>query len=144
MIKVLLADDSPLTRMILRDIFSGTADVTVVGEAENGREAVSLTAVLRPDLIVMDLMMPVMDGLEAIEEIMAHQPTPILVLSATVDEREVNFAFSAIRKGALDVMEKPAGQGIDPNGEFAGRLVAKVRLLSRIRVIHRPRRRVRE
>jgi len=143
MIQVLVADDSFLTRMVVRDIIGSTADIAVVGEAENGREAVALTMELKPDLIIMDLMMPVMDGLEAIEEIMAHCPTPILVLSATVDEREVTQAFSAIKKGALDVMEKPVA-GIDPNGGFASRLVEKVRLLSRIRVIHRPRRRVRE
>lgn len=145
MINVLVADDSPLTRVVLKDIFRAAGDITVVGEAGNGSEAVAMTGLLRPDLIVMDLMMPVMDGLEAIEEIMANSPTPILVLSATVDEREVNHAFSAIKKGALDVMEKPEGAGSHHSGgEFAQRLVDKVRLLARIRVIRHPRRRVRE
>jgi two-component system chemotaxis response regulator CheB len=144
MIKVLVADDSPLTRVVLRDIFRMAGDITVVGEAGDGSEAVSMTGLLKPDLIVMDLLMPVMDGLEAIEEIMANSPTPILVLSATVDEREINQAFSAIKKGALDVMEKPAGTGSDKNVEFAQRLVDKVRLLARIRVIRHPRRRLRE
>ncbi len=144
MINVLVADDSPLTRVVLRDIFRAAGDITVVGEAGNGSEAVAMTDLLKPDLIVMDLMMPVMDGQEAIEEIMANSPTPILVLSATVDEREINHAFSAIKKGALDVMEKPGGAGNDANREFALRLVDKVRLLARIRVIRHPRRRVRE
>lgn len=139
MIKVLLADDSLLTRAILRDIFRATDDIRVVGEAENGQEAVSLAGVLKPDLIVMDLMMPVMDGLVAIEEIMAHHPTPILVLSATIDDKEVNQAFAAIKRGALDVMEKPGGVGIDPSNGFGARLVEKVRMLARIKVIRRRR-----
>ncbi len=144
MINVLVTDDSPLTRTVLRDIFRMAGDITVVGEAGNGSEAVAMAALLKPDLIVMDLMMPVMDGLEAIEEIMANSPTPILVLSATVDDREINRAFSAIKKGALDVMEKPEGASTDRNEEFARRLVDKVRLLARIKVIRHPRRRARE
>jgi two-component system, chemotaxis family, protein-glutamate methylesterase/glutaminase len=140
MIKVLLADDSLLTRTVLRETFTGTDDIIVAGEAANGREAIDLAAILRPDLIVMDLMMPVLDGISAIEEIMESNATPILVLSATVDDREVGLAFSAIKKGALDVMEKP---GILGDG-FADRIIEKVRLLSRIRVIRRPKRRERE
>jgi two-component system, chemotaxis family, protein-glutamate methylesterase/glutaminase len=138
MIKVLLTDDSLLTRAILRDIFRATADICVVGEAENGQEAVAQTGQLRPDLIVMDLMMPIMDGLVAIEEIMAQFPTPILVLSATIDEKEVNHAFAAIKKGALDVMEKP-GRGLDGSNGFAARICEKVRMLARIKVIRRRR-----
>jgi two-component system chemotaxis response regulator CheB len=144
MINVLVADDSTLTRVVLRDIFRTAGDITVVGEAGDGSEAVAMTGLLKPDLIIMDLMMPVMDGLEAIEEIMANCPTPILVLSATVDEREITHAFSAIKKGALDVMEKPGEVDSVANGEFASRLVEKVRLLARIRVIRHPRRRTRE
>ena len=138
MIKVLLTDDSLVTRAILRDIFRASGDICVVGEAENGREAVAMTGLLKPDLIVMDLMMPVMDGLVAIEEIMAQAPTPILVLSATIDEKEVNHAFAAIKKGALDVMEKPGG-GIDGANGFGARICDKVRLLARIKVIRRRR-----
>jgi two-component system chemotaxis response regulator CheB len=141
MIKVLLADDSPLVRAVLLDIFHDTPDVTVVGEATNGREAVEMTTALRPHLVVMDIMMPVMDGLEAIEEIMANCATPILVLTATLEDKEVNYAFQAIKKGALDVMAKPSGGAIAPGGEFPEALREKVRLLSKIRVIHHLRRR---
>ncbi|HTG80333.1 MAG TPA: chemotaxis-specific protein-glutamate methyltransferase CheB [Geobacteraceae bacterium] len=137
MIKVLLADDSAVVRTVLKDIFHATAEITVVGEAANGREAVALTERLAPDLIVMDIMMPVMDGLAAIEIIMARFPTPILVLSATMDDKEVNYAFTAIKKGALDVMEKPRIGGLDPTGDFGARLVEEVRMLTKIKVIRR-------
>ena len=138
MIKVLLADDSAVVRTVLKDIFHATPEITVVGEATNGLEAVALAERLKPDLIVMDIMMPVMDGLAAIEIIMARFPTPILVLSATMDDKEVNYAFTAIKKGALDVMEKPRSNGLDHNnGEFSARIVEKVRMLARIKVIRR-------
>lgn len=138
MISVLLVDDSSLTKAVLRDIFLTTDDIVVVGEATNGEEAVAMTRMLAPDLVIMDLMMPVMDGLSAIEEIMAQSPTPILVLSATLDDSEVNRAFVAIKKGALDVMEKPGGADLGLEESFAVRIVEKVRLLAGIKVIRRP------
>jgi two-component system chemotaxis response regulator CheB len=139
MIKVLLADDSALVRAVLKDIFQETKDITVIGEAGDGREAVALTIALKPDLIVLDLMMPIMDGLEAIEEIMAEKPTPILVLSATLEQNEVNRAFTAIKKGALDVMGKPAMTANGSIADFTASIIDKVRLLAGIRVIHHPR-----
>jgi two-component system chemotaxis response regulator CheB len=143
MIRLLLVDDSPLVRAVLRDIFAAAPDMRVVGEAADGADGVRLAKNLAPNLIIMDILMPIMDGLSAIEEIMSSQPVPILVLSATVDEREVKQAFNAIRLGALDVMEKPNGEALG-DASFAERLLEKVRLLSRIRVIHHPRRRAME
>jgi two-component system, chemotaxis family, protein-glutamate methylesterase/glutaminase len=137
MIKVLLADDSVVVRAVLRDIFHATDDIAVVGEAENGKEAITLTEQLKPDLIVMDIMMPIMDGLTAIEVIMARFPTPILVLSATMDDREVKHAFTAIKKGALDVMEKPHLSGLQHGSSFEARIIEKARILARVKVIRR-------
>jgi len=136
MIRALLADDSILVRAVLRDTLNASGDITVVGEATNGVEAASLTELLKPDIIIMDIIMPVMGGLEATELIMSRFPTPILILSSTVDERDVKLAFSAIKKGALDVMGKPAAAVATANSEFVAKLLDKVRMLSRIRVIH--------
>ena len=137
MVRVLLADDSLLAREIIKDIFHTTKDIIVVGDAINGHEAVELTGQLKPDLIVMDLIMPEMDGLTAIEEIMARFPTPILVLSASLDDTEVSNSFVAIKKGALDVMEKPGGADFDPSGGFSTTIIEKARMLARIKVIRR-------
>jgi two-component system, chemotaxis family, protein-glutamate methylesterase/glutaminase len=139
-IKILLADDSSLVRRVLTDILHESKDIRVIGCACNGRDAVDLTLRLKPDLVIMDLVMPVMGGLEAIEEIMAGAPTPVLVLSAAVEATEVDRAFNAIKRGALDVMEKPAVDTPGALADFACRLVEKVRLLSGIRVIRHPRR----
>lgn len=142
-IRILIADDSLLVREVLTEIFQNSPETSVVGRACNGQEAVELTLSLKPDLIILDLIMPVLDGLDAIEEIMATAPTPVLVLSAAVDEKEVDRAFAAIKRGALDVMEKPELHDPDSMQEFAARLLEKARLLSGIRVIRHPRRRSR-
>lgn len=82
MIRILIADDSELTRVVLRDLLSQDPDVHVVGEVSDGLSAVEQSAKLKPDLVIMDVMMPIMGGLEAVAEIMAATPTPILMLSA--------------------------------------------------------------
>ncbi len=135
MIRVLIADDARLVRMLVREILTRDPQIRVVGEAENGREAVDLTLELAPDLIILDVLMPVMDGLAAVREIMARRPTPILILSAHCDPRDSRCAFQAIKLGALDVLPKPEG-GLQASSEFGAPLVEKVKLLAGIRVMH--------
>ncbi|MDT8440919.1 MAG: chemotaxis-specific protein-glutamate methyltransferase CheB [Desulfuromonadales bacterium] len=134
--RVLIADDSALTRVVLRDLLARDPLIEIVAEAADGRQAVQLTRELRPDLVIMDIMMPGMDGLDATSEIMADCPTPILVLSANTDSQDSRNAFAAIRLGALDVMEKPSGVISDAFDTIAVQLIARVKSLSRIRVIH--------
>lgn len=106
-IRVLVVDDSASVRAVLRRFFSWTDEVELVGEAKDGAEAVALTRELHPDVILMDLVMPGMDGYQAIEQIMSRWPTPILVLSAKANRDQVQTAFDAMRRGAVDVLPKP-------------------------------------
>ncbi len=134
-IRVLIADDSPVVREILKDMISDEPDLEVVGEAVHGKDAVTLAEKLSPDIITMDVMMPVMNGLEAVEQIMAYFPTPILVFSSVVNDKEIDVAFQAIDRGALDVMEKPK---VSEGGEFdriREDFINKIRLISNIHVI---------
>jgi two-component system chemotaxis response regulator CheB len=85
----------------------------------------------------MDMMMPVMSGLAATEYIMAHCPTPILVVSSSMNRGEVFKTYEALAAGAVDVLDKPGADQAD--GEWEARLVATVKLVSRIRVITHPR-----
>jgi len=126
-IRVIVTDDSALARSLLRDFLESDGDITVVGEARNGREAVDLVHRLQPDLVTMDLEMPVMGGLAAIEEIMASRPVPILVVSGVADAHK---AFEAVSRGALEVIDKP-----EVGSASKRDLIAKVRMLSRVKVI---------
>ncbi|MFO8057396.1 MAG: chemotaxis-specific protein-glutamate methyltransferase CheB [bacterium] len=134
-IKVLIADDSPVVREILKDMIEGEPDLELLGEARDGKEAVELAESLKPAIITMDVMMPVMNGLEAVEEIMAFTPTPILVFSSAVNNKEMNVAFEAIARGALDVMEKPRVSEGAKYDSIRKDFLAKLRMLSRIQVI---------
>jgi len=134
-LRILIVDDSTLMRRVLRQLLESDPEIRVVGEAGDGRQALALVAELQPDLIILDVQMPVMDGVETTRRIMAYHPTPILVLTATVSNRDVDITFDMLGAGALDVMAKPA-LGDPAALERARRaLVHKVRLLSRVRVV---------
>lgn len=134
-LRVLVVDDSPLMRRMLRQLLEQDAEIQVVGEAGDGRQGLALVAELKPDLVILDVQMPVMDGLETTRQIMAYHPTPILVFTGTLSNREVDITFEMLGAGALDVMEKPV-LGDPAALELARRaLVRKIRLLSRVRVV---------
>lgn len=107
MIGVLVVDDSPSVRAVLRRFFSRTRDIRVVGEAADGEQAVQAVIDLQPQVVVMDLQMPVLDGYAATERIMAVRPTPIVVLSSRANRNQMQTAFEAMRRGALEVLPKP-------------------------------------
>jgi two-component system chemotaxis response regulator CheB len=134
-IRVLVVDDSHVVRQILVSMLETVPGFQVVGQAQDGEEAVRLTARLRPDVITMDIRMPRMDGLEAITQIMSNTPTPIVVVAASVYEPDRNIAFAAIDAGALTVVEKPSG--ITPEAYAAARdqLVTTIRLMSDVQVV---------
>lgn len=104
LIRVLIADDHPIVREGLEIVINSQPDMRLVGQAANGNEALTLLRELKPDVIVMDLKMPVMTGLVAIEEIKKSDPkTPILVLTSFTDDEMV---ISAIQMGVNGVILK--------------------------------------
>src|SRR5215831_554913 len=111
--RVLVVEDSVTVRKRLVDTLAVDPDIELVGEAEDGKQAVELCQLRRPDAITMDMMMPVMSGLAATEYIMAHQPTPILIVSASVNRGELFKTYEALAAGAVDVLEKPLGESED-------------------------------
>jgi two-component system chemotaxis response regulator CheB len=140
---LLLVDDSPVQRRFLRGALESSPEFCIAGEARNGREAVAMVERLRPAAVLMDLDLPVMNGIEAIERIMARCPTPIVVYSAFVDGQNSTNAIEALAAGAVDVVAKPQwGEGgrLD---EYADELRRRMRVASRVRVITHPRGRLR-
>jgi two-component system chemotaxis response regulator CheB len=136
-IRVLVAEDSLTVRKRLVEVLSEDAELRVVGEAADGREAIELCQRLRPDVVTLDMMMPVMTGVAAVEFIMAYCPTPILVVSASTNRGELFRTYDALAAGAIDVLDKPLGTEAD--GAWEARLRSTVKLVSRIKVITHPR-----
>jgi two-component system chemotaxis response regulator CheB len=116
----------------LIEILTREPDLDVVGEAADGRRAVELTRALRPDVITLDLVLPDMNGLAATEQIMAHVPTPILIVSASFNRGEMFDTYHALAAGAVDVLDKPRDHG---DTSWEERFLAAVRMVSRIKVI---------
>jgi two-component system chemotaxis response regulator CheB len=139
-LRVLVAEDSLTVRRRLCEVLAADAEITVVGEAVDGKQAIELCQRLKPDVVTMDMMMPVMSGLSATEYIMAHCPTPILVVSSSMNRGEVFKTYEALAAGAVDVLDKPGAD--EPDGEWEARLVSTVKLVARIRVITHPRARL--
>jgi two-component system chemotaxis response regulator CheB len=139
-IRVLVVEDSLTVRRLLCDVIASDRELELVGEAADGRQALELCRDLRPDVITMDMMLPVMTGLAATEYIMAHQPTPIVIVSASVNRGELFRTYDALAAGAVDVLEKPRGD--EPEGVWEARFLSTVKLVSRIRVITHPRARL--
>jgi two-component system chemotaxis response regulator CheB len=110
-IRVLLADDSAFMRLALRRIVEGEADLRVVGEAADGGGAVEAAARLRPDVVVMDLAMPAMDGIEATRRIMALPSPPAVVMVSALTREGSEPALRALAQGAVDYLWKNSDLG---------------------------------
>jgi two-component system chemotaxis response regulator CheB len=108
--RVVVVDDSPIAREVLRDLLEAEGDITVVGEAGDGESADQVVAEKKPDLVTMDIAMPGIGGLAAIERIMARCPTPILVVTGLPIGVDGHLVFEAVNRGALDVAEKPGAE----------------------------------
>src|SRR6185295_8023937 len=107
MIRTLVADDSPAFREALTAVLREDPDFHVLGGASDGAEAVQKARLHRPDLIVMDVVMPGMSGLTATAEIMSQTPCAVVVMSRLMDTGAQQVAFEALRAGAVEVMGKP-------------------------------------
>lgn len=128
---VLVVDDSPICQELICDALRKDPELEVVGTCGNGQEAIERARELRPSVITMDVDMPVMDGLTAVERIMAETPTPILVLTADPRKQAPELTCKALELGALALQVKPA---IDAGPE-AWNLAKEVKLLSSVKVI---------
>jgi two-component system chemotaxis response regulator CheB len=132
-VRVLVVEDSLTARKHLVSVLNADPDLAVIGEAEDGRRAIELCRSLRPDVVTLDMMLPLLSGVAVTEYIMAYCPTPILVVSSSVNRGELYKTYDALAAGAVDVFEKPSGR--DPDGAWERGLVGAVKIAARIRVI---------
>lgn len=131
--RVLVVEDSLTIRKHIVAVLSAAPELEVVGEAADGKAAIELCIQQKPDVVTMDMMMPVMTGLAATEYIMAYCPTPILIVSASTNRGEVFRTYDALAAGAVDVLEKR--ETVDGDDAWERDLIAAVLRVSRIPVI---------
>src|SRR6195256_1818430 len=141
MIRVLVVDDSLTVRMRIVEVLAADPELQVVAEAGDGQQAIELCASLRPDVVTLDMMLPVMTGLAVTEHIMAFCPTPIIMVSSSMNRGDLFKTYDALAAGAVEVLDKPSGS--EPNDVWEKKLVSLVKLVSRIKVITHPRARLR-
>lgn len=136
MIRVLIADDSATLRNALSALLAEFPDISIVAQAKDGIEAVSMAKTLRPDVVTMDVNMPRLDGLGATAAIMADAPARVLVISSVSEHREQELSFRAMAAGALELIAKPSGGDM----RAWGRKVAEsIRLMAEVPVVRRQR-----
>ena len=137
MIRVLVADDSALFRNAFTAALETDPELKVVATAKDGREAVDLIQRHQPDVVTMDVNMPVMTGYEAVEEVMALCPTPIVIVTGSVTKQEGGAVMMALAMGAVDVVPKPSLRGSpDPDRTpDVQELIEKIKLFSKAHVI---------
>lgn len=133
MINAVIADDSPLLRRILKDVLESTFKIKVVGEGKNGKEAIRLVQEKKPDILILDCEMPVMNGLEALRNIMKDCPLPVFMFSSLTTEG-ASVTVKALEYGAIDFMPKPS------TGAFGLEKVAEI-LIAKIEAVVRQERR---
>jgi two-component system, chemotaxis family, protein-glutamate methylesterase/glutaminase len=136
-IRVVMADDSATFRQFVRGILAEDDELELVGEATTGREAIELVGRLEPDIALMDIHMPELDGLEATKEIMMRAPTPIIIVSSSIDRHGVGMSLNATQAGALMALPKPdqlANGGYD---EFSRELRAMLKAMAHVKVVRR-------
>ena len=133
-IKVLLVEDSDVAINIYEKMINSSDRLEVIGKAKNGKEGLDLVSQLNPDVICTDLQMPQMDGLEFTKQVMAHHPTPILVLSNSVQKTDVDNIYEVMKAGAVDVMAKPQTALGGDSESMENELIVKIRVLANKKV----------
>ncbi|MEA3246309.1 MAG: response regulator, partial [Gemmatimonadota bacterium] len=136
-IRVVVAEDSQTVQELLVTILESDPGIRVVGRARTGVEAVELTERLAPDLVTMDIHMPVMDGVEATKEIMVRAPTPIVIVASSASSSDVGRSFHAMRAGALTMIPKPDNPEAPTFAQHRDRLVATVKAMAQVKVVRR-------
>ena len=136
-IDVLIVDDSAVAREFLAHTLESDPDIRVAGTACNGKEALAWMERHKADVVLMDIQMPVMNGLEATRRIMQTVPIPVIIVSSSWDKDDVEKTFQAMETGAVAVMEKPAGLKNPATPLLALELLRTIRLMAGMPLVRR-------
>ena len=139
-INILIVDDSPIFQKLYTLLFRADPELRVIGIANDGAEALAFVANQRPDVILMDLQMPVMNGYEATRRIMETDPIPIVICSASSQHDDVNKTFQAVEAGAVAFINKPSGPGHPDFHGAVANMIQTIKLMAEIIMVKRMRR----
>jgi two-component system chemotaxis response regulator CheB len=134
-IRVMIVEDSRPVREMLEYIIGNDPRLEVAESVSSAEEALRKLHQVSPDVISMDIRLPGMNGFEATQRIMAEKPTPIVVVSASVESEELKISMNALRAGALTVMEKPLSASHQDYAAMAARICTQLVIMSEVRVI---------
>lgn len=137
MIKILIVEDSPVMQQLLVHVISSDPEFKVVGIANNGEEALDALNTLNPDVIAMDWQMPKMDGYQATKIIMETKPTPVVIVTGSINISDVVFSFSMIEAGALAIVKKPPSLNHPDYKKDSQELIQTLRLMSEVKLVRR-------
>ncbi len=137
MIKVLVVEDSPTIQELIIYILNSDENIEVIGVVNNGKESIEFIEKNKPDIITMDINMPVMDGFEATKRIMETNPIPIIVITGLFNSHDIDRTFQAIEAGAVSVIEKPVGINHDDFYKISQNIIDMVKIMSEVKVVKR-------
>lgn len=133
MIRLLVVDDSSFMVSLIKSLLKAAPDIEVIGSAESAQEALDRVRELKPDCVTMDINLPDRDGVEAVRDIMAVHPVPIIMLSA-YSEKAARVTLKALEYGAVDFIQKPGGEVTTRMNSANSELIAKIRTAAATRV----------
>src|SRR5216683_5513663 len=136
-IRVLIVEDSKVIREFLEHIIGNDPRLEIAGAVETAEEALRILDRVSPDVISMDIRLPGMNGFEATQRIMAEKPTPIVVVSASVESEDLQITMNALQAGALTVLEKPVGTSSAEYEALAERICTQLAIMSQVKVVRR-------
>ncbi|HRU40757.1 MAG TPA: chemotaxis response regulator protein-glutamate methylesterase, partial [Candidatus Diapherotrites archaeon] len=138
-IRVLIIDDSAFMRVVISDMIKSDADIEVAGTARNGKEGLEKAILLKPDIITLDIEMPVMNGLETLTELMKLKPVPKVIILSNLSHEGGEAAIRAFELGALDYVVKPVRSFMEFDAEqIREELINKIKSICRSKTVYFP------
>ena len=136
-IKVLIVEDTLVAQKLLKGLVENDNRFELIGIAQDGKQAIEFVAKLKPDVVSMDILMPIMDGVEATRKIMQDYPVPVVIVSSFYQTSEIDMAMRVLDAGAVTILPRPYGPGHSKYLQTAKKYLNTLKLMSEIRVIRR-------
>ncbi len=134
-IRVMVVEDSPTVKELLVHLINLDPRLEVVAAVDSGEKALDILDKVRPEVISMDIRLPGMTGFEATRKIMSHRPTPIVVVSASIESQDLNISMNALKAGALSVVEKPVSVSRAAYHRQAEKICTQLAIMSEVKVV---------